>query len=352
MAKAMQIKIGDRLVGEGHPVFIAAEIGLNHNGDMDLAKETIKAAKDAGACSVKFQNYKTEDFLTDDKLTYEYENNGKLIKESQQEMFKRCELSDEQVTELKNYCDSQGVVFHSTPTSFEGVNLLKKVGSVLVKNGSDFLTNSPLLRKMSQSGMAVVIATGMANEQEIEDAIKAVKEGDNENLIVLHCTSSYPTKLEDVNLRRMLSIKEKFNCLVGLSDHSEGYLAAAAATSMGAVWIEKHFTLDKSLPGPDHRFSSNPTELKELIDAVRSVESALGSPIIEPASSEAEAREGYRLSCATARSIPSGHILEEKDIIFRRPATGIPPSQIMSILGKKARRDLESKAILTLSDLA
>lgn len=345
------LKIGDRTIAKGNPVFIAAEIGLNHNGDMDLARKTIKAAADAGACGVKFQNYKTEDFLTDDELTWEYENNGKLIKETQREMFKRCELSDEDVAALKDYCDKCGVIFHSTPTSRAGVDLLANLNSQVVKNGSDFLTNSPLLKAMAKAGMPVVIATGMADKAEIEDAINAIQETGSNDYIVLHCTSSYPTKVEDINLRRMLAIESEFNCLVGLSDHSEGLLAAVAATALGAVWIEKHFTLDKSLPGPDHRFSSDPKEFAELVDAVRSVEKAMGNPNIKPSDSESEARTGYRLSCAAARSMKRGHVISEKDIIFRRPATGIPPSKLGTILGKRANRDIKKAEILVPADL-
>lgn len=345
------MQIANRTVSERHPVFIAAEIGLNHNGDMELARKTIKAAAAAGACGVKFQNYKTEDFLTDDKLTWEYENNGKTVKESQRDMFKRCELSDNQVKELKEYCDELNVVFHSTPTSTEGVELLAEIGSDVIKNGSDFLTNTPLIRSMAKTGIPIVIATGMADEEEIGDAIAAIKEGGGKDFIVLHCTSSYPTREEDVNLRRMLSIRDRFNCLVGLSDHSEGFLAAVAATALGAVWIEKHFTLDKSLPGPDHRFSCDPAEFKALVASVRATEKILGSQAIKPAASEEEARSGYRLSCAAARSITKGQVLEESDIIFRRPATGIPPSKLNSIIGRKARQDIEESAILTLADL-
>lgn len=351
MSKNNSFKIGNRNIGPGHSVFIVAEIGLNHNGDMGLAKKTIEAAAEAGADGVKFQNYKTEDFISDDELTYEYENNGKLVKETQKEMFKRCELSDAQLKELKDFCDSAGVVFHSTPTSEAGVDILKKINSKVIKNGSDFLTNSPLLKLMAKSEIPVVIATGMADEREIAEAVSTIRNAGCEDLIVLHCTSSYPTKMEDVNLRRMLSIRDKFDCLTGLSDHSEGYLAAVAATALGACWVEKHFTMDRTLPGPDHRFSSDPRELKELVLAVRAIEKAMGNPSIAPAKSEEEARKEYRLSCAAAHTIPKGHVLKEQDIIFRRPATGIPPSKVKTLVGKTVNKDVNEAEIFSTSDL-
>lgn len=345
------IKIGNRAVGTGFPAFIVAEIGINHNGDMDLAKKMIDAAVEAGVDSVKFQNYITEDFLSvDTSLTYEYENNGQKIVESQFDMFKRCQLSPENVHQLKEYCDRSGIIFHSTPTSKEGVDLLVREGVQVLKNGSDFLTNSSLLKHMARTDLPVVIATGMASEDEIAEAVKTIRQTGNEKLIVLHCTSSYPTKPEHVNLRKMTSISTEFDCLAGFSDHSEGFEAAVGAVALGACWIEKHFTLDKNLPGPDHRFSSNQAEMAELVKSVRRMELLLGSGELGPAESELLGREQYRLSCASARALSEGHILQEDDIVFRRPATGLPPSSIDLILGKPLARSVDPFETLRLSD--
>lgn len=346
------VRIGNRAVGGGFPAFIVAEIGINHNGDMDLAKKMIDAAVAAGVDSVKFQNYRTQDFLdSDTALTYEYENNGKRVVESQWDMFKRCELSDENVRELKLYCDQAGIVFHSTPTSKEGVDLLVREGVQVLKNGSDFLTNSHLLKHMAKSGLPVVIATGMASEDEIAEAVRAIRQNGNEKLIVLHCTSSYPTAPEHVNLRKMTTIASEFDCLVGFSDHSQGWKAALGAVALGACWIEKHFTLDKNLPGPDHRFSCNQAEMTELVQSVRNMEVLLGTSELGPAQSELLGREQYRLSCASARAMSAGHVLSEDDIVFRRPATGLPPSLAHSIIGKTLARDVEEHETLNVSDV-
>jgi len=351
------IKIGERIVGPQVPVFIVAEIGINHNGDMNLAIKMMEAAAEAKVDSVKFQNYRTEDFLTDKSLTYKYSQNGTEVVESQFEMFKRLELTDENVRELKKQADRLGLIFHSTPTSNAGVDVLVNEGVTVLKNGSDFLTNTDLLTYMAQSSLPVVIATGMAVEDEIAIAVNAIrkakpKHNKSDNLIVLHCTSAYPTPPEEVNLKKITTIASQFDCLVGLSDHSEGNSAAMGAVALGACWIEKHFTLDKSLPGPDHRFSCDLTEMKSLVNSVREIEVLLGSSELSPSPSEELARTQYRLSCAAAKELPAGHILQDIDIAFRRPATGIPPSSRASLLGKRLKKDIKSFELFDIGDLS
>ncbi len=347
-----EIQINDKKIGKGNPTFIVAEIGINHNGDLDLAKKMIEAAARAGVDSVKFQNYRTEDFLSDNKLTYEYMNNGVKVVESQFEMFKRNELTPHMLHELKLFADSIGIIFHSTPTSKEGVDELVRENVPIIKNGSDFLTNSSLLQYMAESGLPVVIATGMASEDEIEEAVRTLRRNGNENFIVLHCTSSYPTFPTDVNLLKMSTIAAKFDCLVGFSDHSEGFSAAVGACALGACWIEKHFTIDKTLPGPDHRFSCDPQEMTALVKSVREMEILLGSGDLVPTPSEKAGREQYRLSCAAAHQLTVGHIIKESDIVFRRPATGLPPSKINQLLGKSLKRELNTQELISLSDLS
>lgn len=351
---AKSIEIANKEIGHEKPVFIVAEIGINHNGDMSLAKQMIDAAARAQVDSVKFQNYNTEDFLSSDTtLEWEYENatNNTIVRESQYDMFKRCELSEVNVKELKDYCDSKGIIFHSTPTSKSGVDLLKRVGSPVLKNGSDFLTNSSLLKHMAKSGLPVVIATGMADEKEISEAVKTIQNAGNAKLIVLHCTSAYPTPPEHVNLLKLSTIANKFGCLTGLSDHSAGTQAAVGATALGACWIEKHFTTDKNLPGPDHRFSCDEAEMSSLVKAVRSMEILLGSGDLNPAECELIGRAQFRLSCASARDLRAGHILKEDDIIYRRPATGVSPSDLNLILGKSLVRDIPRFEPLKLEDV-
>lgn len=329
------LQIAGRAVGPGQPVFIAAEIGINHNGDMDLARRMIDAAADAGADAVKFQNYRTEDFVSDRSLTHEYENGGRVVRESQYDMFKRYELRRESLRVLSDHCRARRMTFFSTPSSEEGIADLLAVAVPLLKNGSDYLTNLPLIRAMARTGLPTVLSTGMATVDEIRDAVDAFRGAGNEQLIVLHCTSTYPAPDEDVNLRKISTLAATFRSLVGLSDHSFGTTAAIGAVAMGACFIEKHFTLDKNLPGPDHRFSSDPAEFTQLVRGVRVVERQLGNDRIGPAPSEIESRADYRLSCVAARDLAAGHVLQQGDVAFRRPGTGLPPKSLDQIVGRK-----------------
>ena len=332
------IQINGSLIGVGHPVFIVAEIGINHNGDMELAKEAIQAAAEAGANSVKFQNYRTEDFIFDRGLVLDYVSQGKSITEPQYDLFKRCEISKDQLHLLKETCDAHGVVFHSTPTSKEGIDDLIQLGSPLLKNGSDYLTNLDLVRLMGKSGLPTVLSTGMATLTEIDQAVQAFRETGNDSLLLLHCTSSYPTPPEETNLSRLKTLKTAFGIPVGFSDHTAGTTAAIGSVMMGACWIEKHFTLDKNFPGPDHRFSMDPDELRELVLAVRDAEKMIGTSAILPTNSESKGRRNYRLSCTAARDIEAGDRLASTDITFQRPGDGIPPAYADFFIGMCAKQ--------------
>ena len=345
------IKVGDRLIGADQPCFVVAEIGINHNGDLDLAKRTIDAAVDAGADSVKFQNYRTEDFIFDDSLSHTYVSQGTEVTESQYEMFKRYELTQEMLAELKHHCDRHNIIFHSTPTSNDGIRDLMNLGVPLLKNGSDYLTHLPLIRSMGKTGLPTVLSTGMATLTEIDYAVQAFRDTDNDQLILLHCTSSYPTPPDEINLRCMPTLQAAFDCLVGFSDHSEGTAAAIGAATLGACWIEKHFTLDKKLPGPDHVFSSDPQEFKSLVSGVRNVEASLGSPYIIPTKSEKLGRRSYRLSCVAKHAIAPGQVITETDITFQRPGTGIPPYEAKFILGRPAKLAIPANTVIQMSDL-
>lgn len=344
------IKIGSNIIGDCEPCFIVAEIGINHNGDMNLARRLVDAAAQAGADGVKFQNYRTEDFLSDRSLTYEYVSQGETVTESQYEMFKRSEISPESLIELREYCGRRGVVFFSTPTSEEGIAELVRAGAPLLKNGSDCLVHLPLIRAMARSGLPTVISTGMATLAEIDDAVRAFREAGGKDLVLLHCTSSYPTPAADVHLRKIPALAAAFGCLVGLSDHTWGIVAAVGAIALGACFIEKHFTLDRNLPGPDHRFSSDPAEFRALIDAVRSVEKSLGETTIGPTPSEMLGRRDFRLSCVAARDLPAGHCLTDSDIAFRRPGTGLPPKAFDWIGGKRLGRNVKRDQVLEYED--
>jgi N-acetylneuraminate synthase/N,N'-diacetyllegionaminate synthase len=346
------IKLGTKLIGTGQPCFIAAEIGINHNGDMDLALKMIEAASNCGVDAIKFQNYYTEDFILDKDLSYSYMFNGQTFIESQFEMFKRYELSFEQLKFLKDACDKRNLIFFSTPTSKRGLKDLLKLDVGLLKNGSDFLVNLPLIKQMAKSKIPTVISTGMAFMNEIDEAVRAFEEAGGTNLIILHCTSSYPTPDEDVNLLKIESLFKTFKYPVGFSDHTWGNEAAIAATAMGrCCFVEKHFTLDKDLPGPDHRFSSDPEEMKNLVNAIRKTERIMGTSKIGPTSSEKQGRIEFRLSCAAARDISVGEIIKEKDIIFIRPATGLHPRFYKLLLNKKASSNFKKGQFIHLNEL-
>ena len=313
---------------------LVAEIGINHNGVMALAEQMIRAAAAAGADAVKFQNYATEDFLSDHALTYTYRSQGREITESQFAMFKRSELADSDLLRLKACCDRENVLFFSTPTNSAGVDALVRAGASYLKNGSDYLGHLPLIRHMARSGVPTILSTGMATEQEIVEAVTAFREGGGRDLVLLACTSAYPTPLDAVNLRRMPALAEKFGCVAGFSDHTAGWEAAVAAVCLGACMIEKHFTTDRNLPGPDQWFSSDAAEFKELVRRVRETETMLGRPDLQPTAAEERSREDFRLSCVAARDLPAGHVLTEGDVAFRRPATGLRPAQVGLIVGK------------------
>jgi len=334
------IQAGQYLIGEGQPCFIAAEAGINHNGDIRLAHELIDAAVAAGADAIKFQNYQTEDFVSSQSLTYEYQSQGQRVVETQFEMFKRCELSLSSLKELREHCDEKRIVFFSTPTSERGIDELVRVGAPFLKNGSDYLVHLPLIRAMARTQLPAVLSTGMATLAEIDEAVRAFREAGGDKLILLHCTSSYPTPPEDVHLRKIPTLAAAFDCLCGFSDHTQGVVAAVGAVALGACFIEKHFTIDKNLAGPDHWFSSDPAGLRELVNAVRAVEKNLGSTAVGPTPSEIQGRDAFRLSCVAAKNLPKGHKLTETDVAFQRSAGGLLPRDIHLIIGRHLRSSL------------
>ena len=319
---------------------LIAEIGINHNGDMALAETMIRAAAAAGADAVKFQNYRTEDFLTDHTLTYTYRNGDREITESQFAMFKRCELRAADLLGLKQCCDTAGVAFFSTPTNNHGVDALAEVGTAYLKNGSDYLGHLPLIRHMARSGLPTILSTGMATELEIAEAVTAFRGAGGGELVLLACTSSYPTPPEHAHLRRIPALAAKFNCAAGFSDHTAGWEAAVAAVCVGACMIEKHFTTDRTLSGPDQWFSSDAAEFAELVRRVRAAETMLGVAEFRANGTETASRESFRLSCVADRDLPAGHVLAESDIAFRRPATGLTPAHADALFGRRTARPL------------
>jgi N,N'-diacetyllegionaminate synthase len=346
------VQVGTRLVGENQPCMMVAEVGINHNGNMELAHRSIDVAVDSGADAVKFQNYRTEDFISDRSLSYEYVSQGKTVAEPQYDMFKRCELDPDQLSELREHCDQRRVIFFSTPTSESGIQDLLRVGTPLLKNGSDYLVHLPMIRAMARTGLPTVISTGMAEQQDIEDAVEAFRGAGGRDLILLHCTSSYPTPPEDVHLRKMITLSHVFDCPVGLSDHTFGTIAAIGAVALGACMIEKHFTIDRNLAGPDHWFSADPAEFRALVDSVRTMEKSLGSAQLGLAAAEKSARRDYRLSCVAACPLTAGHQLVQSDIAFRRPGSGYPPKELDRLIARELVRDVPRGHVFSPEDFS
>jgi N-acetylneuraminate synthase/N,N'-diacetyllegionaminate synthase len=267
-------------------------------------------------------------------------------------MFKRCELGADALSQLRAHCERRGVLFFSTPTSVEGVEELQKLGVSLLKNGSDYLVHLPLIRAMAGTGLPTILSTGMATRAEIQDAVSAFREAGGRELILLHCTSSYPTANEDVHLRKIPAMRESFGVPVGFSDHSQGTLACAGAVALGACFVEKHFTLDKNLPGPDHAFSSDAEELRALVRAIRTMEKCLGNDELGPASSEQTGRREFRLSCVAAHPLHAGQRIGRDDIAFRRPGSGFLPKEANRILDCVLSRDVPAGHVFAAEDFA
>ena len=345
------VEVAGRKIGLGQPCFIVAEAGINHNGDVGLAKLLIDAAAEAGADAVKFQNYSTEDFLSNRDLTFTYVSQGHQITEAQYDAFKRCELSPDELAELKSHCDARGIVFQSTPSSPRGIKDLMAIGAPFLKSSSDCLTHLELIRAMGETGLPTAISTGMATGAEIEKAVEAFHETGNRNLVLLHCVSSYPTPENETNLARIPRLARAFDCPIGFSDHTLGTLAAALSVALGACLIEKHCTLDHDLPGPDHWFSLSPGELAELVKAARSAQKMVGTSDLSPTKSEEQGRLDFRLSCVAATDLPKGHRLTVQDIAFRRPGHGMPPNEVSLLDGRILRRAVPNGHVFVVEDM-
>ncbi len=337
MTSAEFIHIAGKRVGASEPCYVIAEIGINHNGDRELGAKTIAAAAAAGVDAVKFQNYRTDDFVSDRSLTHRYRTNGVEIEEPQYDLFKRCELSPDDLRVYRDAAHKAGVDFISTPTSVEGVADLVAIGAAAIKNGSDYLGHLPLIAAMAASDLPTILSIGMAVESEIEAAVAGFRDSGGRYLALLHCVSIYPAPLAELNLRKITTLAERFDCPVGYSDHAVGTFAASIAVGLGASIVEKHFTLDRSLPGPDHAMSSDAREMTDLVRTIRDLEAALGAGALTPSIGETATRLQYRLSCVAAHDLHPGEIIAEHDVAFRRPGNGLAPAKISIIVGKRLK---------------
>ena len=324
-------------------VIIIAEAGVNHNGDINLAKKLIDVAVEAGVDYVKFQTFKSESLVSKSakKADYQIENTQDST-ENQLQMLKKLELSHEQHVELMAYCSQKNISFFSTAFDIDSLIYLKELGLTMVKIPSGEITNLPYLRKASELFSKVIISTGMSTLEDIEMALNVFLSAGikREAIYILHCNTEYPTPMKDVNLLAMLSIKNKFNVEIGYSDHTLGIEVPTAAVALGAKMIEKHFTLDRSLPGPDQLASLEPLELKAMVASIRNIELAIsGNGIKEPSSSELKNIDIARKSIVAKTTINKGDIFSETNITTKRPGNGISPMQWDEVIGQVAQKD-------------
>lgn len=327
-------------------VFIIAEAGVNHNGDFKLAKKLIEAAKNAGADAVKFQTFRAKDLVTKDAEAAGYQKKNIGRKKSQFEMLKKLELDYQDFIKLKKYCDKKKIIFLSTPHSEDAINVLEPLVPAY-KIGSGDLTNLPFLKKIAQKKKPIILSTGMATLKEIREAVRTIKKAGNNKIILLHCTTNYPCFLEEVNLKAMLTMKKEFRLPVGYSDHTLGIAVPIMVVALGAVIIEKHFTLDKNLSGPDHKASLEPGELKEMVKAIRETEKALGNGIKKPSQSEKRIKKSIRKSLVAETNIPQGVKITEDMLRMKRPGGGILPRDWKKVVGRKARKKIRKDELLT-----
>lgn len=331
---------------------IIAEAGVNHNGSLDLAKQLVKKAFEAGVDYVKFQTFKSEKVVSKNakKADYQIENTGKE-EESQLEMVKKLELSYEDHQVLLDYCNKLGIKFFSTAFDFDSIEYLHSLNLGLWKVPSGEVTNYPFLKRIAAYNEKTILSTGMCDMQDVRNAVDALyKNGlSKENLILLHCNTEYPTPFEDVNLKAMDALRKEFGVEVGYSDHTKGIEVPIAAVALGATVIEKHFTLDRTLPGPDHKASLEPDELKSMVSAIRNIEKAVGGDGTKHVSdSERKNIAIARKSIIAACDIKKGELLTEKNLTVKRPGTGISPMRWEEVIGTKAIRDFAEDEIIEL----
>ncbi|MDK2901692.1 MAG: N,N-diacetyllegionaminate synthase [Thermosediminibacterales bacterium] len=327
-------------------VFIIAEAGINHNGNIEIAKKLVDIASEAGADAVKFQSFKAEKLVSRNAKKAEYQKNTTDKSESPLDMLKRLELDFKNHKELISYCRKRNIIFLSSPFDLESIDLLNRLGVEIFKIPSGEINNLPYLRKIGKLKKKVILSTGMSTLDEIKDALDILRENGTTDIIVLHCNTEYPTRVEDVNLRAMETIRRTFNIEVGYSDHTLGIEVPIAAVAMGAAVIEKHFTLDKNMEGPDHKASLEPNELREMVRAIRNIERALGDGIKKPSNSELKNVNIVRKSIVAKRYIKKGEVLTEENLTVKRPGDGISPMKWDEVIGRVADKDYEEDELI------
>ncbi|GMV41774.1 MAG: sialic acid synthase [Myxococcales bacterium] len=341
-----RVTLAGHPVGVGHPCFVIAEAGVNHDGDLQRAHALVDVAADAGADAVKFQTFRTDRLVTASAPKAAYQREATGAHESQAVMLRRLELSPEAHVELQRHCEDRGILFLSTPFDEESLELLVGLGVPAIKVGSGEVTNHPFLRRVARTGLPVLLSTGMSTLGEAEAAVQVIRGAGTTDLALFHCVSSYPAPPEETNLRAMETLAVAFGVPVGLSDHTQGTAVSLAAVALGASLLEKHFTLDRTLPGPDHRASLEPAELVALVQGARTIEVALGHGRKEPVPAELDTRLVARRSLVLAADASAGAEVTEAMLTALRPATGISPADERLVLGRRLRRAVRAGELL------
>lgn len=341
-----EIKLGNRLVGHHHPVFIIAEAGVNHNGDLKRALDMVDVAAEAGADAVKFQSFVTEAIITRSAPKAAYQHRTTSANESQFDMLKRLELSEAHHGQLMEHCQGRGIMFLSTPYDLASADLLERLDVPALKIASTDTTNLPFLEEVARKGRPILLSTGMCSLGEVEEAVFTVWSTGNRNLVLLQCTAQYPTPLAEVNLKAISTMEMAFGCPVGFSDHTPGLGAAPWAVAVGACLIEKHFTLSRNLPGPDHAASLEPAELRELVRTIRDVETALGDGVKRVMPCELSNKRTHQKSLVVCKPIAAGEIITRDYLTCKRPGTGLPPRWMSKVVSMRAARDLHPDEIV------
>lgn len=346
---SMELLIGNRLIGDGHPLFFIAEAGVNHNGSIDTARRLIDEARAAGADAIKFQTFKTEllNTRTSPKSSYHVATTGTDAEQTWFELLKTQELDRAAHEALIEHSRQAGIMFLSTPYDLESAAMLADLGVPAFKLASTDTSNLPLLSRIAGYRVPVILSTAMCTMAEVHEALRALRGGGATDLVVMQCTGNYPAALEDSNLRVLPRYRAELHCLVGYSDHTPELINPIAATALGACMYEKHFTLDRTMPGPDHRMSLDPPALRATIDAIRQTERALGVAEKRVLPSEEENRAKLRKSLVAATAILPGVAITEAMLAIKRPGTGLAPARLQSIVGRRLRVAVDADTVLT-----
>lgn len=346
----LTVQFGERTIGDDEPVLVVAEIGVNTNGERELGLRQLRAAAGSGADAAKLQTFRADELASSGAPTAGYQRSA-TGEPTQREMLERLELSEDDLSYLLTEGRTLGITTFSTPFDPESARTLARLGVAWMKVPSGEITNDRLIAAIAATGLPTMMSTGASDLEEVRTAVELFRSHHGGPLVLLHCVSSYPAPLEQMNLRAMTTLRRTFGVPVGLSDHTVGRDAAVAAVALGASVIEKHFTVDRSLPGPDHAMSMEPAEFADMVATLRRVQAGLGTGEKRPVPAEAEVRTVARRSVVARTDLPAGTILTDASLAVRRPGTGLPPSRLPEIIGRSARRPLRAGEIIRLEDL-